>query len=308
VEDNRVTVTNAIRLESVNGPLVTTIDGGWDGVMLSRIGRRCVYLGTDAVLSGFTLTKGMGLYYGGGVFCESVSSIVADCVLTDNTSGSCTTWSCGGAGGGAYGGKLYNCTLTYNSSFHGGGAYEGMLFNCTLTQNSSFLGGGASRSTLYNCTLTSNWAAQEGGGALGCTLYNCTVTGNSGGGVFGSSSGSSTAFNSIVYYNSGGNYDTNTVLNFCCTTPLPTNGVGNITGPPLFMDFGAGDYRLREESPCIDAGADLSVLNVGYVFEPTDMLGNTVLLQMKTPVCGLSLQTDAVKKAQSYEQDRTTAV
>jgi hypothetical protein len=33
-----------------------------------------------------------------------------------------------------------------------------------------------------------------------------------------------------------------------------------------------------------------------------------VLLQMKTPVCGLSLQTDAVKKAQSYEQDRTTAV
>jgi len=33
-----------------------------------------------------------------------------------------------------------------------------------------------------------------------------------------------------------------------------------------------------------------------------------VLHQTETPESGLSLQTDAVKKAQSYEQDRTTAV
>ena len=64
----------------------------------------------------------------------------------------------------------------------------------------------------------------------------------------------STVFNSIVYYNSGGNYAEGTTLNYCCTTPLPTNGVGNITGPPLFMDMAAGDFRLREDSPCIDAG------------------------------------------------------
>jgi len=77
-------------------------------------------------------------------------------------------------------------------------------------------------------------------------------------------------------------------LNHCCTSPLPTNGVGNISGPPLFMDLAAGDFRLREESPCIDAGTNLvgftmTVTNVdsgevsvlAYAYEPTDVLGNT---------------------------------
>jgi len=77
-------------------------------------------------------------------------------------------------------------------------------------------------------------------------------------------------------------------LNHCCTSPLPTNGVGNISGPPLFMDLAAGDFRLREESPCIDAGTNLvgftmTVTNVdsgevsvlAYAYDPTDVLGNT---------------------------------
>jgi hypothetical protein len=75
--------------------------------------------------------------------------------------------------------------------------------------------------------------------------------------------------------------------------PLPTNGVGNITGPPSFMDMAAGDFRLREESPCIDAGTNLlgmtftywtgtynpdtgePFMSVGHITDPTDMLGNT---------------------------------
>jgi len=97
----------------------------------------------------------------------------------------------------------------------------------------------------------------------------------------------STVFNSIVYYNSGGNYDEATTLNFCCTSPLPTNGVGNITGPPFFRDFFEEDFRLREESPCIDAGTNLvgftaTITNewgrvsvLAYIHGPTDMLGYT---------------------------------
>jgi len=91
-----------------------------------------------------------------------------------------------------------------------------------------------------------------------------------------------------VYYNTAGtgaNYADSedigpesfrsVVLNYSCTLPLPTNGIGNITGPPLFMDLTEGDFRLSEDSPCIDAGANLALLDVGYTYEPTDILGNS---------------------------------
>ena len=87
-----------------------------------------------------------------------------------------------------------------------------------------------------------------GGGAYDCTLNNC-----------------------IVYFNSaplGGNYDASSALNCCCTTPLPTNGVGNITNAPLFVNQANGNLRLQSNSPCINAG------NNAYVVGSTDLDGN----------------------------------
>jgi hypothetical protein len=313
---SRVVVTNSIRLESVNGPSVTTIDGSGEV--------RCVYLGTNVVLSGFTLTNGFrsgGSRGGGGVFSES-GGTVTNCVLRGNTTSANLNWisSTGGWGGGALNCTLYNCSLTGNSATWGGGASGCTLFDCTVTDNYAIQasmpeiytgtsGGGVLNSVLYNCTLTGNSVegfGVRGGGAYGSILYNCTVTGNAGGGadatllynctVTGNAGGGvnncyacqgSTVFNSIVYYNSGGNYAEGTVLNYCCTTPLPTNGVGNITGPPLFMDMAAGDFRLREDSPCIDAGTNLvgftgpvtnawgEVSVVTYTNDATDILGNS---------------------------------
>jgi hypothetical protein len=118
--------------------------------------------------------------------------------------------------------------------------------------------------TLNNCTLSGNQAEVDpdtsvggyGGGANTCTLDNCTMTSNSasiwGGGVV-----SGTLNNCIVYFNvapQGENYDSSSTLNYCCTTPQPTNGVGNITNAPLFVDQGAGNLRLQSNSPCINAG------------------------------------------------------
>jgi hypothetical protein len=119
-----------------------------------------------------------------------------------------------------------------------------------------------------NVRLVTSAATTNNDGGSGGYFYGCTVVGNNG-------AVSGTVFNSIVYYNSGGNYANGTILNYSCTTPLPTNGNLNITSPPLFMDMAADDFRLREKSPCIDAGTNLIVLNVGYAFEPTDILGNT---------------------------------
>lgn len=59
---NRVTLTNSITLQSVNGPAVTWIVGarinGTGPILANAV--RCVGIGGSAVLSGFTLTNGSG--------------------------------------------------------------------------------------------------------------------------------------------------------------------------------------------------------------------------------------------------------
>lgn len=353
---SRVAVTNAIRLESVNGPGATTIVGRQ--TRTNALGEvevlewgRCVYLGTNAVLSGFTLTGGISERgEGGGAYCEG-SAVVTNCVITGN--GTLGLFRPGYSGAGVRGGTLYNCTISsnwtaghnynppgggaYRATLHGcrlignragsgpwgdggSGAYECTLFNCHLEDNEATrctlhgcllrACGGAHASTLYDCTLAGNHGGSDG------TFYNCTVTDNQAGisgfaynciltGNASRSDGafydctvvdneggiSGTAYNSIVYYNSGSNSAEGTTLNYCLTSPLPTNGVGNITGPPLFMDMAAGDFRLREDSPCIDAGTNVLGLawtcwsrnpNTGEeiwyqssITDPTDIVGNT---------------------------------
>ena len=196
---------------------------------------------------------------GGASFCT-----LNNCTLTNNfariaggAADICTLNNCaliansalgdgdrqGGAGGGASGCTLNNCTLTYNfaggRTGQGGGASGSILNNCTLTYNDAdvaspfSLGGGAFGCILNNCTLTDNGAGARGGGASGGTLNNC-----------------------IVYFNYGpySNYDYSSILNYCCTTPNPGGGIGNITNSPLFVDLASGNLRLQSNSPCINAG------------------------------------------------------
>jgi hypothetical protein len=69
----------------------------------------------------------------------------------------------------------------------------------------------------------------------------------------------------------GANYyagEVNT-LNYCCTTPLPSGGSGNLTNAPLFVNSNAwSDLRLQAGSPGINAG------NNSYAVGAVDLAGN----------------------------------
>ena len=148
-QTNRVAVTKAIILQSVNGPKWTIIEGVSAGAYNSV---RCAYLTNGATLTGFTLTNG-NAWAGGGVWCLSDNALVSNCIVVNN-------WAA-----------------------EGGGVFSGTVENCILLNNhATYAGGGALASTLNNSVLTGNVAAGGGGGSGGgayfCVLNGCTVVSN----------------------------------------------------------------------------------------------------------------------------------
>ena len=303
---NRVAITKPVMVRSVNGPAMTIIQGVG---LVGDSAVRCAYVGTNAVLEGFTLTKGATYSSGGGVWCES-SGVLSNCALTGNSAFSGggasggTLYNCTltgnsagfGGGGGVSGGTLYNCMLTGNSagSGDGGGARDSTLYNCTFIDNSGFSGGGACDSTLYNCILFGNWAQSygDGGGARDSTLYNCTFTSNSaehGGGAYGGTlyncmltgnsayehgggggAYESTLYNCIIYYNTASSDSNYRSCTLNYSCTTPDpGGVGNITNDPRFVNAAAGDYHLQSNSPCLNAGT-----NQNWMIGATDIAGN----------------------------------
>ena len=297
---NRISITNAITVRSANNdPAVTTIKGAWDPATNGPAAVRCVYMVTGSKLIGFTLTNGATMVtgagthdqVGGGVKCQSTNTVVSNCVIVGNAANT--------QGGGAYRATLYNCTLIRNSPSgkrvtNGGAAQECVLYNCGVIGNTAQNGAGGLRAcTAFNCTIISNAVGDSGGGALDSTLYNCLLTGNaatnyrggsynsamynctivsnsttvSGGGVY-----TGALYNCIVYFNTapgGSSYNWTNVLaaTNSCTMPA-IGGAMNITNDPMFVDSGSGNWRLKPDSRCVNAGTNLS-----WVLDPADARG-----------------------------------
>lgn len=249
---NRVALTNALDVVSLNGPENAWIVGngpcGDDAV-------RCAYVGAGARLVGFTLTNGhtratgdaLQGQSGGGAWCEN-------------------------------GGTVENCRLSGNeAAFSGGGIRQGLVLDSILQGNRAAQGGGAANSTLRRCVLSGNVATGNGGGAHGGTLENALIVSNQaeyGGGAaeasllhatavdnwaveYGGGLYRGVASNSILYFNSAGNGWSNyfnAVCRYSCTIPDPQS-IGNATNDPLFVDRAAGIYFLQTNSPALDAAA-----------------------------------------------------
>ncbi len=282
---NRVVVDKAVTVQSINGPAATIIQGN---PSVGPTGVRCIYLTNNAALIGFTLTNGATRadgdvgrdQIGGGAWCESTNAVISNCYLTSNAAAT--------GGGGSYRGTLYNCVISGNSGAvlsnygSGGGANAAILNNCLVVGNSAgYSGGGADTSTLNNCTIVSNSVAPHGKGVYNCILNNC-----------------------ISYYNNDGDNYSGGTLNYCCTTPLPSSGMGNIVSPPSFVNQAGGNFRLQTNSPCINTG------NNAYVNSATDLDGNPRIfgstvdmgayeLQLTT-FLGVAVQADATNTAVGF--------
>ncbi|MDF7800634.1 choice-of-anchor Q domain-containing protein [Pontiellaceae bacterium B1224] len=182
---SEVLVVQGIRIQSLNGPESTSVDGGGS--------TRCFNLGDAAcTLSGLTISNGLSGDDGGGIYCTTKNPLVTNCVVRGNsasengggmhygTASHCTFSgnSASENGGGMHFGTASDCTFTENTAGDGGGMYSGIANHCTFTDNSSYNGGGMNGGTVNHCTFTEN-SAYNGGGMYSGIASHCTFIGNS---------------------------------------------------------------------------------------------------------------------------------
>ena len=266
------------------------VSGGGLVVSGGAVASNCVVDGNSAHMSGGGVYCDAGgallnsrvsgndaMESGGGIYCPGGAS-VDGCSVTGNFSN---------VGGGIYAGPgtlVDRTAIAGNVAvMRGGGAFlsaGGSVQRCTIGNNRAEGmtppddGGGGVYcefgGELVNCLVVSNSAMQQGGGVFylnGGSMTNCTVCDNTadtpsgGGGVYGQTIG--VHLNSILYFNEAAGVPSDFVGNdltfdFCCLSEPPfIPGAGNIIGAdPLFADRPAGDYRLTEVSPCVDAATE----------------------------------------------------
>ncbi|MBC8525662.1 MAG: right-handed parallel beta-helix repeat-containing protein, partial [Candidatus Cloacimonetes bacterium] len=255
---------------------------------------------TDNIGAGIccTYSSSPSLYYvtisgnsGGGITCSNNSNIILENVkICDNS-----VW------GGIYSDgstpTLTNVTIIGNStdecgggiSLGGGGVVT--LRNVKIIGNTSGYDGGGIYAAygdqvvmLINVLVANNYAWNSGGGIniIDVPFFmaeNVTVCDNStdglGGGIMCQLESDAVIKNSIVWNNSGGEiveYWTggDAVAVYYSDVRGGWSGPGshNINSDPLFSD---DDYRLSEDSPCIDTG---SADTTGLHLPPWDLDGN----------------------------------
>lgn len=278
----------AVTVRSVNGPAVTVIDGSGIAPVAQFVSGE----GRRTVLQGFTLTRGYGGFWAGGVRCDGSSPRIVGCVITGNK---------GNMGGGVrvFGGapSFTNCEIIGNAGSYGGGVSASetaaTFTSCRIAGNTSTFGAGIACFGLstrtapappeesprfVNCvvsgnsTLVPSGCIQYLGGGLASsisspTLVNCTFSGN-----YADKGSSIGAYRSAVkvvnciFWNEGGDtfyVDTTATLSVTYSdVQYGRHGRGNRALDPQFVrpvyywdaPTAEGDLRLRRTSPCIDTG------------------------------------------------------
>lgn len=172
-------------------------------------------------------------------------------------------------------------TIADNHAKMGGGvlsyALEPLLDRDIIARNVAESAGGLMtflyNPTLANCTIVGNQATKgmipANGGAMVVyggipTITNCIIANNINGGIYSLSPENPPVIKYCDVYG-------NTLMDYVNFPASPTGTNGNISRPPSFADFAAGDYHLQScngrwnvvtqqwvkdqvTSPCLDAG------------------------------------------------------
>lgn len=260
-----------------------------------------------AVLDGFDVVGGNANQSGGnndrggGILCAgNVRPLIYNCRFMNNRS------SFGGAAGyvnGNGGPKFIDCEFTggvggsFGGAFDIAGGSDVRFERCVFANNTAARAGAleifATNGVIVsNCLFVNNEATGTGGGGAiwvgsgGNTQFRgITVVGNrslvqTNGGMRNQGAGNTTVVGAIFWDNEGPGGAQNPSNQITLTTNVTHSivegglaGTGNLSADPRFVDAAAGDFRLDNFSPAIDAGDSNAVPPLSTL----DLAGNARL-------------------------------
>jgi predicted outer membrane repeat protein len=253
--------------------------------------------GPDCVIRDLTITDGYS-DNGGGIRCNGASPTLINVTVT-----SCTATLGGGIYASSGSPELQDCSIIGNTALSdGGGMYAKYststpsLAGCVIRDNSAVGSGGGyyereSASTTFDACVFAGNSSNLGGGyynVFSChpTMSRCTfvdnITTSYGGALRIYTNSSADLSHTIVWANSGPQIRVNStsIVTIDCSdveggaaavdydagSTLSWGG-DNLTSDPIFCDASAGDYSLRDDSPCADANSpvcgQIGALGVG---------------------------------------------
>jgi len=220
---------------------------------------------------------------GGGVSNLDSDSIINGCNFTNN-------WASAGGGVSNVGNPsahIWNCTFTSNQATNGGGIINGAgsfpdVINSVFFGNQADFTGGAIRNfdstpQIVNCTIYQNSAGLDGGGIINDDaspqIINSILWGNMNNEIADIGVSAPTVIHCDIQVNPG-------------SPAYP--GIGNISGTPMFVNPGSGDFHLLPISPCIDSGSNAAITATGVTTDfdgdPRIMNGRVDMGVDETPV------------------------
>ena len=201
--------------------------------------------GGNCVLAGFTIQKG-DTFLGGGIRGNRTGARIEWNHITENEA---TT----GAG-------IHECDGTIrNNRIHRNRAVSAYVQGFSFDGDGGALG--SCDGAIYNNLIYDNRASGHGGAFYDCNAFiefNTMYSNDASYGTGFYNCNASISNNIIWEYGSTSIYGSGTPV-YCCIRNWSGGGRGNLSTDPRFVDVGSFDFRLRPDSPCIDAGGSSDI-------------------------------------------------